>query len=236
MVEVVLEGEGKNALSRALMADVVRQVRAAGGAPLLLRGSGDAFSAGLHLAEVRALSASEMQAFLETLTELVDLLFRYPGPTVAAVNGHAIAGGAVLALMCDVRVGPAGGRARIGLNEVQLGLRFPPRILAMVQHRVPAHHHERVLLQGPLVGPEEALALGLLDALADDPVAAARERLEALARLPRAAYTALKHDLRGHVGLEDAVTERRFLDDVVPVWTGPELKRTIDAFLNRSSR
>jgi len=236
MVEVVLQGEGKNALSLSLMKRVVEQVRAADGAPLLLTGAGDAFSAGLHLAEVRSLEPSEMQGFLEVLTEVVELLFRHPAPTVAAVNGHAIAGGAVLALVCDERIGPTGGKARIGLNEVQLGLRFPPRILDMVRYRVPAHHHERVLLQGPLVGPEEALRLGLLDALADDPVDAARGRLTALSRLHRGAYAALKGDLRGHIGLEDAQTERHFLEEVVPVWTGPELKQTIDAFLNRSSR
>jgi enoyl-CoA hydratase/carnithine racemase len=236
MVEVVLQGEGKNALSLSLMASVAEAVRAADGAPLLLRGDGDAFSAGLHLAELYALEAPQVRGFLESLTEVVDLLFRYPGPTVAAVNGHAIAGGLVLALACDARIGPAGGRARIGLNEVQLGLRFPPRILDIVRYRIPPQHQERVLLEGPLVGPEEALSLGLLDGLADDPVAAGRERLEQLSRIHRGAYGALKHDLRRHVGVADEQTDRRFLEQVLPVWTGPELKQTIHAFLNRSSR
>ena len=236
MVEVVIEGEGKNALSLALMKRTRAAVEAAGGAPLLLRGEGDAFSAGLHLREVRALDDAGMQGFLEGLTGLVDAIFRYPGPTVAAVNGHAIAGGAILALVCDHRVGPTSPRARIGLNEIQLGLRFPPRILDMVRYRLPNHAVEPVLLRGELVGPEQALRWGLVDELADDPVARAQEQLDLLGRRPATAYAALKHDLRGAVGLPNPDSDRRFLEDVLPVWTGSELKQTIDAFLNRSSR
>jgi enoyl-CoA hydratase len=231
VVEVVLEGVGKNALSLEMMAATKAAVEAAGGQPLLLRGAGDAFSAGLHLKEVGSLQPAGMQDFLETLMGLVEVLFRYPGPTVAAVNGHAIAGGLILALVCDHRVGPAGARAKIGLNEVSLGLRFPPRLLDVVRCRIPAHHHETVILRGPLLSPEEALAHGLLDELSDDVVATARARLEGLSKLPPVAYAALKDDLRQAVGRNDADAQRRFLEEVLPVWTGPELKQRIAAFL-----
>ncbi len=233
MVEVVLSGEGKNALSGALMERTLAAVRAVDGAPLLLRGDGDAFSAGLHLAEVASLDAVEMQRFLQGLTELTLQLFRYPGPTVAAVNGHAIAGGLILALVCDHRVGPRAPKARIGLNEIALGLRFPPQILDVVRYRIPAQHHEAVLLRGPLLSPDEALTRGLLDELADDPVSVATERLAAMAALPRAAYAALKGDLRGAVGIDSPEVQRRFLAEVLPVWTGPALKATIAGFLNK---
>lgn len=231
MVEVVLAGPGKNALSRGLMASTRAAVERAAGGPLLLRGDGDAFSAGLNLKEVAALDPEGMRGFLEELMGLVDALFHYPGPTVAAVNGHAIAGGLILALVCDHRVGSRQPRARIGLNEVSLGLRFPPRLLDMVRYRIPAHHHEAVILRGPLLGPDRALAHGLLDELDDDPVAAGRETLAQLAAIPHDAYVALKHDLRAGVGEDDPSSHDRFVRDVLPVWTGPALKERIARFL-----
>ena len=233
VVEVVLAGEGKTALSRRLMEATLSAIEAARGEPLLLRGDGDAFSAGLHLAEVASLEPDAMRSFLDVLTELAGALFHYRGPTVAAVNGHAIAGGLIVALMCDRRIATASPKARIGLNEVALGLRFPPRLLEMVRYRIPAHHHETVMLQGPLVPPDMALQLGMVDALAEEPVSAGREALLQLSRLPARAYADVKLDLRGQVGRPSPDNERRFLDDVLPVWTGPELKARIAAFLNK---
>jgi len=231
VVEVVLEAPGKNALSRALMERTLEAVRAADGAPLLLTGHGDAFSAGLNLKEVASLDVEGMRTFLETLMDLTEALFRYPGPTAAAVNGHAIAGGMILALVCDHRVVSASPKARLGLNEVALGLRFPPRLLEMVRYRVPAQHHETVMLQGPLVGPDDAVRLGLADETAEDPAERARTVLGRLAKLPGPAYAAMKDDLRGSVGRSDAGSHQRFIDEVLPVWTGDELKQRIARFL-----
>src|SRR5690349_6710653 len=92
-VRVVLEGPGKNALSTALMTKALAEVRAAGSRPLLLTGAGDCFSAGLNLKELATLDVAGMRTFLGALGDLVKALFLHPGPTVAAVNGHAIAGG-----------------------------------------------------------------------------------------------------------------------------------------------
>jgi enoyl-CoA hydratase len=231
VVEVVLEAPGKNALSRSLMERTLEAVGAADGAPLLLTGHGDAFSAGLNLKEVASLDVAGMRTFLETLMDLTEALFRYPGPTVAAINGHAIAGGLILALVCDHRVVTSNPRARLGLNEVALGLRFPPRLLDTVRYRVPAQHHEAVMLQGPLVGPVDALRLGLADESADDVGARGRAVLEGLAKLPSSAYAAMKDDLRGAVGRDDAGSHQRFIDEVLPVWTGDELKQRIARFL-----
>jgi len=231
VVEVVLEAPGKNALSRALMERTLEAVRAADGAPLLLTGHGDAFSAGLNLKEVASLDVEGMRTFLETLMDLTEALFRYPGPTVAAVNGHAIAGGLILALVCDHRVVASNPRARLGLNEVALGLRFPPRLLDMVRYRVPAHHHEAVMLHGPLLAPVDAVRLGLVDETHEHPGARAREVLDSLAKLPRGAYGAMKDDLRGAVGRSDGSSHQRFIDEVLPVWTGDELKQRIARFL-----
>jgi enoyl-CoA hydratase len=231
MHEVIIEGPNKNALGSALMGSLLRQIEAGRGEPLLLRGAGGVFSAGLDLKELAELDVAGMDRFLTLLGELSAALFDYPGPTVALVEGHAIAGGCVLALCCDWRVGASGPRARIGLNEVALGLRFPQRLLRMLAHQVPTL--ERAVLQAGLHDPAGALRLALLDEVVDDAPAVARARLEERAAHPRPAYAAAKAAFRGGLSVMRPEEERAFREEVLPAWTSPELKARIRAVLKR---
>lgn len=224
-----MEGPGKNALGTAMMTSLLERLRAADGGPVLLTGAGDAFSAGLHLKEVAAADGDAMLAFLRLLEECMAALYLYPGPIVAAVNGHAIAGGCVVTQCCDHRVMTTSERAKIGLNETALGVRFPPRILQILRRRIPAQNVERVLLGGDLVSPQQALALGLVDELSDDPVAAARERLAILGAHSRAAYAETKADLRGS-SPSDLVPEAQFeatLKGALATWSSPAIKEKL---------
>lgn len=232
MKTILIDGPGKNALGTTRMRDLLAQLDAAGDEPLLLTGAGDAFSAGLDLKEVYEADLDRMRTFLVLLTDLTLRLFHHPAPTVAAVNGHAIAGGAILALACDHRVGPT-GRAAIGLNEVALGLRFPPRILDVLRNQIPVRHHHEVLLGAGLHDGANALRLGLVDELADDPVARGTALLEAWAAHPREAYTDAKRTLRAGVGAVDPENVERFERDVLPVWCGQEIKDRVGGFLKR---
>ncbi|NOY25956.1 MAG: enoyl-CoA hydratase/isomerase family protein, partial [Oligoflexia bacterium] len=126
IVTILLQGPGKNALGTAHMARLRAELAAAGGRPVLLTGASGCFCAGLDLKEVVGLDTAAMGRFLDGLEGLVTDLFHYPGPVVAAINGHAIAGGAVVALACDHSIATTSARTRIGLNEVSIGLRFPP--------------------------------------------------------------------------------------------------------------
>jgi enoyl-CoA hydratase/carnithine racemase len=220
MRELTIESPGKNALSTTVMEALRTRLEEAGGEPLLLTGAGDVFSAGLDLKEVAAIAGLEdTRRLIGALERLVEALFLYPGPTVALVNGHAIAGGCVLALCCDRRVMSARAGARMGLNEVALGLAFPPRTLAMIRAQLAAPKAERVMLGAELHDAGAAQALGLVDEVADDARAAAVARLEALARLPRDAYARAKAALRGTALALSRDDERRFEEETLPLWT-----------------
>lgn len=233
MFELTLDGPGKNALNTAMMTSVEARLREAGGEPILLTGTGDAFCAGLDLREVASLDHAGMEGFLRQLERMVAALYTHPAPVVAAVNGHAIAGGCILALCADHRVMTRAPKARVGLNEVAIGLRFPPRILALVKARLSPSNLETALLGAGLVGPEGALALGFVDALSDDPVTDAKAHLARLAKHPREAYAGAKHDVRGGVmDLTDAF-EQRFVTDVLPTWVAPEVRERILAVLKK---
>lgn len=234
MVTITLAGPGKNALGRGLLLSILAGLDAAAGDPVLLTGDGGAFSAGLNLKEVATFDAPAMREFLALLERCMTALFLYPGPTAALVEGHAIAGGCVLTLCCDVRVAADDERTKIGLNEVALGMRFPPRTLAIVRQRIPREHHETVLLGAGLVSPREALRLGLLDEVTPDAGAVARARLQALAAHPRAAYAATKADLRGDAeGLCPDAEQRTRLDEALAVWTSDDVKRGVLAVLGK---
>ncbi len=229
MKTILLSGPGKNALSTALMESTLRAVREAGDGAIFLTGEGDAFSAGLNLKEVAELDVAGLGRFLGVLEELVDALYTHPAPTVAWINGHAIAGGCVLAMCCDVRVMTPRESARIGLNEVALGLKFPPRTWAMIRQRLAAPAIERVVLGAGLHGPREALALGLVDVVGEE--ADARAKAAARDAFPRVAYADAKRALRRlDVAAED---ERRFREETIPFWAAPEQKARVRAVLKK---
>ena len=230
-MEIVIEGPAKNALGTTLLTHIRDKLESAGEEPVMLVGSGDAFSAGLNLKEVISLNHETMGTFLSLLQEVVFRLFHHPGPTVACVNGHAIAGGAVLARACDRAVATTQPKAKIGLNEVAIGLQFPPRLVAMVSARVSRRHHAEVFLGATLFSPQDAQRVGLVDELADDPRAVAEQWLERLGAHPRAAYASAKHSLQGHVGQPDPERDRQFLEQVIPAWTSEDLRDRIGRFL-----
>jgi enoyl-CoA hydratase len=162
-------------------------------------------------------------------------LYLYPAPTVAAINGHAIAGGCILALCCDHRVATSLPAAKIGLNEVTIGLRFPARVLRIARARIPRRYRERVLLGGNLFGPADARELGLVDELDADPLPLARERLRSLSALPAVAYAQTKRDLRGATPQDlvpDDVVDR-WMREATPSWTSRQLKDDLASLLRR---
>ena len=227
MRDIVLQAPAKNALNLELIRSLNKQLKEARGEPLLLKGSGDSFSAGLNLKEVAALDENSVVPFIRELDEMFESLYFYPGPTVACINGHAIAGGAILALCCDHRVCAPNPSIKLGITEVAVGVRFPPIALRIVRFRVPTHSIHRIMLGGFLYPPNEALSLGLIDEIADDTETVARQRLAEFSRHSPRAYASTKEELRGkRPPAEELEAE---MADLLPTWTSPELKASLAA-------
>jgi enoyl-CoA hydratase len=217
-VEVVLDGPGKNALGTPVMSAALEKVRAARGKPILLTGKGDAFSAGLNLKEIATLDGPGLGRFLSLFDDLVVALLSHDAPVVSCVNGHAIAGGCIIAMTTDHRVATSAPTARIGLNEVPLGLVFPPRVLRLVQTRVSAHARHRVLLEGATHAPPVAKELGLVDEVADDAMGAARAMIDKLASYPATSYVHTKKMLNASVIAVSDEERRGFEAELLPAW------------------
>jgi enoyl-CoA hydratase/carnithine racemase len=195
-----LRGGRANAMSPVLLAALTRavdQVIASDARAAVVVGEGAAFSAGLALPDLIDLDRAAMAAFIDDFATAMRRVLECPMPVVAAINGHAIAGGYVLALMCDARLAVATTperTPRIGLNEVQLGIGLPAVVVEPLRLRVPPTSLTAIALEGGLFLPEDALRLGLVDELVApsslESHAVARAR--ALGDAPRAAYAQVK--------------------------------------------
>ena len=229
MHEIRMAQPGKNALSTNLMAFLEAELHKGDGEPILLTGDGDAFSAGVDLREIANADAAAIERFLRRLDALVARLWLHPAPVVALVNGHAIAGGCILALACDWRIAPAGAKAKIGLNELALGACIPPACLRVVRHRLGERGAERAIFGASLLSVDEAARAGFVDEVVEgDATHAALAKLQALAALPRAAYGTMKHGLRAESLRTSAWDEERLLGREVPIWASSDMKRRIE--------
>lgn len=160
-------------------------VLAAGARAVVLTGRPGMFSGGLDVPALLPETEGGIRAFWERFFAVNRALAECPVPVIAAISGHAPAGGAILALHCDFRVAAA-GRFRMGLNEVHVGLPVPPTILAVLTAVVGVRAARWLAVRGDLVPMEQAAALGLVDRLvpAEELATAADALARELAALP----------------------------------------------------
>ncbi len=231
---ITIQGPGPNAISPATIADLADQLDRAGSVPLLVRGEGNAFSAGLDLKALLRMSVDEFRAFLEGLEALAERLFMHPAPTVAHIHGHCVAGGYFIAACCEHRVSRDDAAIRLGLPAVKLGLEYPPLFMRIVRYALPTSSAEEVLLGSGAFGPQRALELGMIDEISDDAEAAAHAFLARRAALPRHAYAATKTTLRRETTRVTAEEREHFLTTVIPNWADPaRIERMMTALRSR---
>lgn len=177
-----------NALNRELVEQLLSALETArmdGAHAIILTGRPGMFSGGLDVPELLPLDRRQIEAFWGLFFNLTRQLATSPVPVIAAVSGHAPAGGAVLALHCDWRIGVT-GRYRIGLNEVQVGLPVPGTILVALEEVVGPRVARRMATRGEMLSMDEAVAVGLLDELVppEQLLTAALARANELLALP----------------------------------------------------
>jgi methylglutaconyl-CoA hydratase len=229
----------RNAVSYELIDDLIRaldEVRNSSAGILILTGAGKAFCSGLDLDNLKALIGRTPEQNLEDSRTMVGLfrsLYEFPKPTIAAVNGAAIAGGTGLALLCDFTL--AVPEAKFGYTEVRIG--FVPAIVATFLLRQVGEKITRdLLLTGRIFDAAEALKMGLINEIVPSEKLLDRAR-ELAAQLGENSPLSLfytKRLLTDHARAEAAIRENAgiresadfregiasFLEKRKPKWTG----------------
>lgn len=169
VAEIRMDRPPANALNRdllsALDAAMVR-AQAEGARAIVLTGRPGMFSGGLDVPAMLGLDRAGVEGVWQSFFDLARRLAASPVPVIAALSGHAPAGGAVLALHCDYRIAAA-GKFRMGLNEVQVGLPVPSTILLALELVVGARMAQRLATRGEMLAMADALAAGLVDELVE---------------------------------------------------------------------
>ncbi len=164
---------------------------------IIFTGQGKFFSFGFDIPEFLSYSKESFTRYLTKLTGLYTYLFTYPKPLVAALNGHTIAGGCMLALACDYRVMVA-GKAKISLNEITFGSSLFAGSLRMLRFVVGEKNAQSIAYSGAMYTAEEAQQLGLVDQVASEEklMDHAREAARRFAAKDSAAFRSIKRMLR----------------------------------------
>jgi enoyl-CoA hydratase len=202
---------------------------------IVVTGQERMFSAGVDLVRANAGGADYLRKFLPILNCSFEVLFFHPKPMVAAINGHAIAGGAVLACCADRRIMARSG-GRIGVTELLVGVPFPTLAFEAVRFAVPARYLPEFMFGGATYDTDAALQRGWVDEVVDADalmpraITAARE----LGRLSPAAFAQTKQQLRQEIRerlKQGGAAADQLASDI---WTAPETLRSIGDYVART--
>ncbi len=191
-----------------------REIRA-----VILTGQGKFFSFGFDIPELLAYSKSSFARYITKFCNLYTSMFLFPKPLIAALNGHTMAGGCILAIACDYRV-MASGKAKISLNEITFGSTLPAGCVEMLRYCIGPRNAQAVLYSGAMYSAEEALRLGLVDQACppEDLLNAARKVAKDFAGRDGSAFKSIKGLLRGPVAQEMAKREKDAALEFVDIW------------------
>ena len=164
--------------------------------PIVLTGKGKSFSAGVDTTAFADYSKDQRRDMVLGITRMVRALVCHPAPVIAAVNGHALGGGLVLALTADYRVAGA-PESKFGLTEAKAGVPFPIGAIELIRHEIPGQLLRNLTLTSRVLDQDELFAAGLVDRISepDNVHVAASKALHTLKSQP--GFRAVKKQVRG---------------------------------------
>ena len=213
-----------SAMDIELCQELRRQLAASRGArAVILTGTGSIFSAGVDLFRMLREGAAYVERFWPALSAVLEDLFLFPRPIVAAANGHAIAGGCLMVAACDHRLMSGG---KIGVPELLVGVPFPLMAIEILKFAA-GRDAQQLAYSGATLAPPDARDKGLIDEVIDAGalLPRAREVAERLAAIPAESFRLTKLALRRGTN-HDA--------EALKVWSQPDIHAHISDYLSRT--
>jgi enoyl-CoA hydratase len=213
--------------------DALGEIERAGShSAVVLTGTGSIFSAGVDLFRFLEGGESYLEQFFDAMVRSFRALFAFPGPLVAAVNGHAIAGGAVMAAAADYRI-MSTGKAKIGVPELRVGIPFPVAAIEILRFATSTQHLQELVYLGRAYAVEEAHKVGLIDEISE-PVELLDRALhvaQSLGSMPPARFGITKRQLRAPALDRIERLSPKIDPAVLEGWKAPETHEAIRAYV-----
>lgn len=186
---------------------------------VIFTGNGKFFTFGFDIPEFLNYPKNDFVRYLTKFTDLYTYLFLYPKPVVAALNGHTIAGGCMLAISCDYRM-MVPGKPKISLNEINFGSSLFAGSVEIMKFLIGHKNAERAVISGDMYSPDEALQIGLIDQIVppEDLMAEAQKKARELAEKDGAAFKSIKYLVRKSLADEMIRKEKDSISEFVDIW------------------
>jgi enoyl-CoA hydratase len=219
---------------RALTGQFV-ELRKSSAEAVVITGHSKMFSAGVNLIRARDGGVKYLRQFLPVLNKMYDVVFNFPKPLVAAVNGHAIAGGCVLACCADYRM-MARSSGKIGVTELLVGLPFPALAFEVMRFVTGPRYFSEVIYAGGTHAPDPAAIYGLLHEVVEPNVLMERSIAAAgiLAQISPEAFRQTKQQMRLPVADRIKRDGKRTDAAVTKIWTMPKAVASIGDYVART--
>jgi 3,2-trans-enoyl-CoA isomerase len=200
---------------------------------VIITGREHFFSAGLDLIALYAYNEEEIKSFWKLFLDFTAKIVAFKKPMVAAINGHAPAGGCIIGLACDARV-MAEGKYIIGLNEVPVGIIVPESIFQLYAFWLGKAHAGRSLLEGKLFSPEEALGIGLVDELVNPAsiMTAAERRIRKYMAMEPNTWQQSKLNIRRDLIAATAADQSATLETLLAQWWSPSSRNLLKMIID----
>lgn len=204
---------------------------------LMITGKENFFTAGLDLPELYQYDKSQFKVFWKDFLEMISGFMLFEKPLVAAISGHSPAGGTVMALGCDYRI-MSSGNYKIGLNEIPVGIIVPRLIFEGYAFLLGRNKAYNYLMEGKLYGPDEALAIGMIDELAmpDDTYPRAIAALERYLSFDQDAWRETKKNTRIAALKPFTVYNEAEMQASMEQWWLPSTRAKMEEFIDRLKR
>lgn len=200
---------------------------------IVLTGNPRVFSAGIDLKRWLAEGPDYVEPFIRKLESLFETVFCFPKPIISAIQGHAIAGGCMLATACDYRI--ISTTAKIGILESRLGVPLPCTAIEIVRNGATPTAFRKIISVGATYTGQQAVTAGLADVAAESDVMAATvtQALQEFTAIARPAFEITKRQAREPVMRIVQQNKKELLDRYLEIWKSSETRDAIASYVQQ---
>jgi len=195
---------------------------------VILTGQGSFFSFGFDVPEFMSYPKDSFERYVFSYSELIKKIFMFPKPVIAALNGHTVAGGCILALACDFRI-MVPGKAKIAMNEITFGSTLFTSAVEMLRYAVGSKSSQDIVYSGKMLSAEEAFSLGLIDKSAgeDDFISIVAKTAQYFAAKDLVAFNSIKKLLKLETIKKIDEEEKDTISEFVDIWYSENMRENL---------